>query len=135
MERFAFPRLGKLSVSEVTSADVVEALRAVWHERPATAPRVRQRMSTTPALMRADGVLPFVIRSAAGPWDAPPTGASCSPAPPASERPPAQDAAGGDRRGGPVSRARTASRGDAFGGASSVAAFGTDVRATKGVGR
>ena len=46
MERFAFPRLGKLPVSEVTSADVVEALRAVWHERPATARRVRQRIST-----------------------------------------------------------------------------------------
>ena len=46
MDRFAFPRLGKLPVSEVTSADVVEALRAVWHERPATARRVRQRIST-----------------------------------------------------------------------------------------
>ena len=46
MERFAFPRLGKLPVSEVTSADVVEAIRAVWHERPATARRVRQRIST-----------------------------------------------------------------------------------------
>ena len=46
MERFAFPRLGKLPVSEVTSADVVEALRSVWHERPATARRVRQRIST-----------------------------------------------------------------------------------------
>ena len=30
----------------VTSADVVEALRAVWHARPATARRVRQRIST-----------------------------------------------------------------------------------------
>ena len=46
MERFAFPRLGRLPVSEVTSADVVEALRTVWHERPATARRVRQRIST-----------------------------------------------------------------------------------------
>ncbi len=46
MERFAFPRLGKLPVSEVASADVVEALRKVWHERPATARRVRQRIST-----------------------------------------------------------------------------------------
>ncbi len=46
MERFAFPRLGKLPVSEVTSADVVETLRTVWHERPATARRVRQRIST-----------------------------------------------------------------------------------------
>ena len=46
MTRFAFPRLGKLPVSEVTSADVVEALRSVWHVRPATARRVRQRIST-----------------------------------------------------------------------------------------
>ena len=46
MERFAFPRLGKLPVSEVTSADVAETLRKVWHERPATARRVRQRIST-----------------------------------------------------------------------------------------
>ena len=46
MARFAFPRLGKLPVSEVTSADVVETLRTVWHERPATARRVRQRIST-----------------------------------------------------------------------------------------
>ncbi len=46
MARFAFPRLGKLPVSEVTSADVVETLRKVWHERPATARRVRQRIST-----------------------------------------------------------------------------------------
>ena len=33
-------------MSEVTSADVVETLRKVWHERPATARRVRQRIST-----------------------------------------------------------------------------------------
>ncbi len=46
MERLAFPRLGRLPVSEVTSADVVETLRKVWHERPATARRVRQRIST-----------------------------------------------------------------------------------------
>ena len=46
LERFAFPRLGKLPVSEVKSADVVEALRSVWHARPATARRVRQRIST-----------------------------------------------------------------------------------------
>ena len=46
MERFAFPQLGKLPVSEVTRADVVEALRAVWYERPATARRFRQRIST-----------------------------------------------------------------------------------------
>ena len=56
------------------------------------------------ALMWADGVLPFAIYPAAGPWDAPPTGRVLLPAPPASERTPAQDAAGRDRRRGPVSR-------------------------------
>ena len=31
MERFAFPRFGKLPVPEMTGTDVVEALRAVSH--------------------------------------------------------------------------------------------------------
>ena len=46
MTRFAFPRIGTLPVSEVTSADVIETLRPVWHVRPATARRVRERIST-----------------------------------------------------------------------------------------
>ena len=46
LRRFAFPRLGKIPVSEVSSADLVEALRPVWHVRPATARRVRQRIGT-----------------------------------------------------------------------------------------
>ena len=46
MERFALPGLGELPVSDVRSADVVETLWAVWHARPATARRVRQRIST-----------------------------------------------------------------------------------------
>ena len=46
MTRFAFPLIGKLPVSEVTSADVIETLRPVWHVRPATARRVRERIST-----------------------------------------------------------------------------------------
>ena len=37
LTRFAFPRMGQLPVSEVTSADVIETLRPVWHVRPATA--------------------------------------------------------------------------------------------------
>ena len=44
LQRFAFPRIGKLPVSEVTSADIIEALRPVWHVRPSTARRVRQRI-------------------------------------------------------------------------------------------
>ena len=44
MTRFAFPRLGKLPVSEVTSADVVETLRKVW--RWPTSSRTRSKPPT-----------------------------------------------------------------------------------------
>ena len=40
------PCIGTLPVSEVTSADVIETLRPVWHVRPATARRVRERIGT-----------------------------------------------------------------------------------------
>ena len=46
LTRFAVPHLGHLPVGEVTSADVVETLRPVWHARPSTARRVRQRIGT-----------------------------------------------------------------------------------------
>ncbi len=46
LTRFAFPHLGHLPVGEVTSADVVETLRPVWHARPSTARRVRQRIGS-----------------------------------------------------------------------------------------
>ena len=45
LERWAFPRIGRMAVSEVTSADVLDALRRVWHQRPETARRLRQRVS------------------------------------------------------------------------------------------
>ena len=44
LSRFAFPRIGKMSVSEVTSADVLEILTPIWHRKVATAKRVRQRL-------------------------------------------------------------------------------------------
>ena len=44
LRRFAFPRIGKLPVSEVTSADVLEILTPLWHRKVATAKRVRQRL-------------------------------------------------------------------------------------------
>ena len=43
-ERYAFPRVGKLPVSEVTSADVLEILAPIWHEKAATARKLRQRL-------------------------------------------------------------------------------------------
>ena len=45
LERHAFPRLGRQAVRDVTSADVLDALRRVWHLRPETARRLRQRIS------------------------------------------------------------------------------------------
>ena len=44
LERFVFPRFGERSVSEVTSADVLGVLGPIWHEKPETARRVRQRI-------------------------------------------------------------------------------------------
>ena len=44
LRRFAFPRIGKVPVSEVTSADVLEILSPIWHRKAQTARRVRQRL-------------------------------------------------------------------------------------------
>ena len=48
LRRFAFPRIGKVPVSEVTSADVLEILTPLWHRKVATAKRVRQRLRAVP---------------------------------------------------------------------------------------
>ena len=44
LRRFAFPRIGKVPVSEVASADVLEILTPIWHQQAPTARRVRQRL-------------------------------------------------------------------------------------------
>ncbi|MCY3757045.1 MAG: site-specific integrase, partial [Acidobacteria bacterium] len=44
LRRFAFPRIGKMPVSEVTSADLLEILTPIWHRKAQTARRVRQRL-------------------------------------------------------------------------------------------
>ena len=44
LETYAFPRIGGRLVSEVTSADVLEILTPIWHEKAQTARRVRQRI-------------------------------------------------------------------------------------------
>lgn len=46
LETYAFPRLGKLRVGDVTSADVLAVLSPIWVEKAETARRVRQRIST-----------------------------------------------------------------------------------------
>ena len=45
LRRYAFPRIGGMAVRDVSSADVLETLRRVWHLRPETARRLRQRIS------------------------------------------------------------------------------------------
>ena len=44
LRRVAFPRIGKVPVSEVSSADVLEILTPIWHRKPETARRVRLRL-------------------------------------------------------------------------------------------
>ena len=44
LRRLAFPRIGKVPVSEVTSADVLEILTPIWHRKAETARRVRLRL-------------------------------------------------------------------------------------------
>ena len=44
LERHAFPRIGRMPVSEVTSADVLAILTPIWHNKPIAAKYVRQRL-------------------------------------------------------------------------------------------
>ena len=55
LETYSFPRIGKLKVSEVTSADVLAVLQPIWLEKPETARRVRQRIGTVMKWAVANG--------------------------------------------------------------------------------
>jgi integrase len=46
LETYTFPGMGKLRVADVTTADVLGVLSPIWTEKPETAARVRQRIST-----------------------------------------------------------------------------------------
>lgn len=46
LKTYAFPRLGALRVTEVSTADVLAALSEIWTLKPETARRVRQRIGT-----------------------------------------------------------------------------------------
>ena len=45
LRAYAFPRIGALPVSAVTTADVLAILTPIWHEKSQTTQRVRQRIS------------------------------------------------------------------------------------------
>ena len=55
LDRYAFPRVGHLRVSEITSADVVAVLSPIWIEKPETARRVKQRMGKVLQWARVKG--------------------------------------------------------------------------------
>ena len=44
LRAYAFPRIGAMPVSAVTTADVLAVLTPIWHDKPETARRVRQRI-------------------------------------------------------------------------------------------
>lgn len=46
LRQYAFPRMGKRPVSVIGTADVMAVLMPIWLEKPETAKRVRQRIST-----------------------------------------------------------------------------------------
>lgn len=46
LETYAFPRMGKLRISDVSPADVLAALQPIWLTKAETARRVRQRIGT-----------------------------------------------------------------------------------------
>lgn len=55
LESYTFPRIGKLKVSDVTTADVLAVLQPIWLEKPETARRVRQRIGTVMKWAVANG--------------------------------------------------------------------------------
>ena len=55
LETYTFLRIGKLKVSEVTTADVLAVLQPIWLEKPETARRVRQRIGTVMKWAVANG--------------------------------------------------------------------------------
>ena len=44
LRAYAFPRIGAVPVSDVTTADVLATPTPIWHDKPETARRVRQRI-------------------------------------------------------------------------------------------
>ncbi len=46
LRTYVHPHLGKRSVADITTADVMAVLMPIWNEKPETARRVRQRIST-----------------------------------------------------------------------------------------
>ena len=55
LEEFAFPRLGDRPVDGITTDDVFRVLAPIWHDKPTTAKRLRQRIGAVLAVAVAKG--------------------------------------------------------------------------------
>ena len=58
LERYAVPPIGKMPISEVTSADVIGILAPIWHDMPPTARKLRQRIRAVMEWAVAMGLRP-----------------------------------------------------------------------------
>ena len=56
MERHALPRLGERGVDEISTEDVLAVLSPIWHSKPTTAKRVRQRIGAVLTWAVAQGL-------------------------------------------------------------------------------
>ena len=56
LEDFVFPKLGDRGVDEISTEDVITVLGPIWHSKPTTAKRVRQRISAVLAWAVAQGL-------------------------------------------------------------------------------
>ena len=58
---YAFPQIGQFPVREITEAQVRPVLIAIWLDKPETARRLRQRVSTVLDWARANGYRDMVL--------------------------------------------------------------------------
>ena len=58
LEQFVFPAIGARGVDEVTTDDVLKVLSPIWHDKPMTAKRVRQRIGAVLTWAMAQGLRP-----------------------------------------------------------------------------
>ena len=58
LEQFVFPRFGARGVDEISTEDVIAALSPIWHAKPTTAKRVRQRIGAVLTWAVAQGLRP-----------------------------------------------------------------------------
>lgn len=55
MTTYAFPALGSKRIDQISSSDVLAAISSIWNEKPETARRVKQRLSTVFKWAMANG--------------------------------------------------------------------------------